>query len=207
MILVILWAYPFIGDAGQHCGDFVRSVAWRTELYFASFCPFTYLSASQVPVPNLIIIFGPPASGKAAIGHQLAEQLGYRFFHNHLTANPVAALFGWGIDLPEDSAFVEGLHRMFTQSGGTVHIVELLASLETRISREGTPFRAKYKPNQDDVEAARERQRDLASRYKMNTDGKLPIELPHIVVDTEKYEPAQAAAEICRLLNASIEVA
>ncbi|NNK95896.1 MAG: hypothetical protein HKP41_16220 [Desulfobacterales bacterium] len=39
--------------------------------------------------------FGPPASGKAAIGSKVAEALGYRFFHNHLTANPVAALFGW----------------------------------------------------------------------------------------------------------------
>jgi len=47
-------------------------------------------------MPHLIVLFGPPAVGKAAIGHHLAQRTGYRFFHNHLTAEPVAALFGWG---------------------------------------------------------------------------------------------------------------
>jgi hypothetical protein len=47
-------------------------------------------------VPDLIVIFGPPAVGKAAVGHELAKLTGFRFFHNHLTAEPVAALFGWG---------------------------------------------------------------------------------------------------------------
>jgi hypothetical protein len=47
-------------------------------------------------VPDLIVIFGPPAVGKAAVGHELARLTGFRFFHNHMTAEPVAALFGWG---------------------------------------------------------------------------------------------------------------
>ena len=47
-------------------------------------------------MPNLVIIFGPPAAGKAAVGAELAALTGYRFFHNHLTADPAAALFGWG---------------------------------------------------------------------------------------------------------------
>lgn len=49
-------------------------------------------------MPNLVILFGPPASGKAAIGNELAALTGYRFFHNHLTADPAAALFGWGTE-------------------------------------------------------------------------------------------------------------
>jgi hypothetical protein len=47
-------------------------------------------------VSDLIVIFGPPAVGKAAVGHELAKLTGFRFFHNHMTAEPVAALFGWG---------------------------------------------------------------------------------------------------------------
>ena len=46
-------------------------------------------------VPNFVVLFGPPASGKAAIGYELARMTGYRFFHNHLTADAAAALFGW----------------------------------------------------------------------------------------------------------------
>ncbi len=47
-------------------------------------------------MPDLIVIVGPPASGKAAVGHALCELTGFRLFHNHLTAEPAAALFGWG---------------------------------------------------------------------------------------------------------------
>lgn len=187
-------------------------------------------------MPNLIVIFGPPASGKAAIGQVLAERLGYRFFHNHLTANPVAALFGWatpkfgevldevrdllfqrvatdstipgvvftfvwGIDLPDDKAMMEKVTSLFISTGGRVYFVELLASLEVRIAREGTPFRARLKPNQEDVEAARARQVEFAAQYKMNTDGRLPIDHPHIVIDTEEYAPSDAAADIQRRLG------
>ncbi len=47
-------------------------------------------------MPDLIVIVGPPAAGKAAVGHALCELAGFRLFHNHLTAEPVAASFGWG---------------------------------------------------------------------------------------------------------------
>ena len=185
---------------------------------------------------RLVVLFGPPASGKAAVGHELAGLLGYRFFHNHLTADPVAALFGWGtpkfgtileevrdvlfrhaladasmpgivftlvwaLDRPDQTASVEALIALFESHGWAVDLVELLASLETRIAREGTPFRAKWKPNQGDVEAARQRQRDAAATYRMNSGGPLPVARPHVVIDTEACEPAQAAAEIRRRLG------
>ena len=52
----------------------------------------------SLQVPDLILIFGPPASGKAAVGRALATLTNCRFFHNHMTAEPVAALFGWGTE-------------------------------------------------------------------------------------------------------------
>jgi len=50
-------------------------------------------------MPDLVVIFGPPASGKAAVGSALAEVTGFRLFHNHMTAEAAAALFGWGTPL------------------------------------------------------------------------------------------------------------
>ena len=185
---------------------------------------------------RLIILFGPPASGKAAIGHELAGQLGYRFFHNHLTADPVAALFGWGtptfgtlvdelrdilfrhaaadesipgivftfvwgLELSGHTSFVEKLIARFEAHGWQVDLVELLASLETRIAREGTAFRAKWKPNQGDVEAARQRQRDAEVAHRMNSGGTLPIARTPLVIDTEAFEPTAAADEIRRRLS------
>ncbi len=182
-------------------------------------------------MPDLVILFGPPASGKAAIGHLLAARLGWRFFHNHLTADPVAALFGWGgarfgavvdrvrdllfreaaadpeipgvvftfvwgLDIPGHAEFAERTARLFEEPGGTVHFVELRASLQARIDREGTPFRARLKPNQGDVEAARARQVSTDQAHRMNTDGTLPIGRPHLVVDTEAMSPDEGAAHI-----------
>jgi hypothetical protein len=185
---------------------------------------------------RLIVLFGPPASGKAAVGLELAGQTGYRFFHNHLTADPVAALFGWGtptfgavlkevrdvlfrhaladasipgivftlvwaLDRPEQTASVEDLIGLFESHGWAVDLVELLASLDTRIAREGTPLRTRLKPNLGEVEAARQRQRDAAKTYRMNSGGTLPIARRHVIIDTETCEPAQAAAEILRRLG------
>lgn len=182
-------------------------------------------------MPNLVVLFGPPASGKSAVGHVLAQRLGYRFFHNHLTADPVAALFGWGtprfgsvvdrvrdllfreaaadasvpgvvftfvwaIDNPGHADFAQRTARLFEDQGGRAFFVELRASLQARIEREGTPFRAKLKPNQGDVEAARTRQVEFDKLHRMNTDGVLPIARPHLVVDTEAMEPDAAAQQI-----------
>jgi hypothetical protein len=189
-------------------------------------------------MPNLVVIFGPPASGKAAIGHELAARTGYRFFHNHLTADAAAALFGWGtekfgrmvgvtrellfreaasdssisgviftfvwgLDLPDDTTFLKTVCALFTGNGGQVLFIELLASLETRIAREGTPFRLGLKPSQHDVEAARSRQLELEGKHKLNTDGSLPLSFPHFILDTESMSPSQAAQEICSILEAA----
>lgn len=180
---------------------------------------------------NLIIIFGPPASGKAAIGHELAARTGYRFFHNHLTADPVAALFGygtprfgplvdairdvlfreaaadssingvvftfvWDLDQPADRAFVSRTAQMFKDAGGETYLVELHASLQTRIEREGTPFRLALKPAQRDVDAARARQVDIAARYRMNTRQEEAQPWPHMRIDTESVSPEAAASHI-----------
>ena len=161
----------------------------------------------------------------------LAERLGWRFFHNHLTADPVAALFGWGtprfgalvdrvrdlllreaaadpdipgvvftfvwgLDLPAHADFVERTALLFEECGGRVFLVELQASLQARIDREGTPFRVRLKPNQGDVAGARARQVESDRLHRMNTDGKLSISRPHLVIDTETMQPDAAAARI-----------
>ena len=61
---------------------------------------------------DLIVIVGPPASGKAAVGHSLATAYGFRFFHNHMTADAVAALFGWGTDAYGEVAAEIRLHLL-----------------------------------------------------------------------------------------------
>ena len=42
---------------------------------------------------TLVIIFGPPAVGKMAVGLELERLTGFRLFHNHMTVDPVLRLF------------------------------------------------------------------------------------------------------------------
>ena len=139
---------------------------------------------------DLVCIFGPPALGKAAVGYELAQMTGFRFFHNRLTAEPVAAMFGWGT--PAYREAIEEVRRWFFQKAlaienspsvifrfvwflddstdtrviadpvtlfeahcQKVYFVELYASVEARLAREGTPFRIGLKPSKRNVEQAR----------------------------------------------------
>jgi hypothetical protein len=177
---------------------------------------------------DLIIITGPPAAGKAAVGHELAKLTGFRFFHNHMTAEPVAALFGWGTELfgevaaevrlsllskalvqtsaspiiftfvwgfddPSDNRFIAQLVQLFESRGSRVYFVELVASLQARIAREGTALRLSLKPSKQDVELARSLHIEADGKYQMNSNRNFPYPARHLVIDTECHTPKESA--------------
>jgi shikimate kinase len=45
---------------------------------------------------KLIFLYGPPASGKYTIAKLLAEKMGYKLFHNHLTVDLLRSVFEFG---------------------------------------------------------------------------------------------------------------
>ena len=45
---------------------------------------------------KLIILFGPPAVGKMAVGYELAKRTGLKLFHNHMTIELVLNFFDFG---------------------------------------------------------------------------------------------------------------
>jgi hypothetical protein len=45
---------------------------------------------------ELVILFGPPAVGKMAVGMELERITGLRLFHNHVTIDPVLRFFEFG---------------------------------------------------------------------------------------------------------------
>lgn len=184
-------------------------------------------------MPDLVVIVGPPASGKAAVGLALSELTGFRFLHNHMTAEPVAALFGWGTtaygkvltdlrmslltkaleqdDMPsivftfvwafnsdEDNRIVAELVELFEGKGQRVYFVELLASVQARIAREGTPLRLRLKPAKHDVERSKAFHAEVDARYRMNSVNDFPYPRNHIVIDSEVQSPAEAAEFLVR---------
>jgi hypothetical protein len=176
---------------------------------------------------NLLIILGPPAAGKTAVGTEIAKRTGYRLFHNHLTAEPAAAIFGWGtprqaelateyrllafrrvlesaepigllftfvwgFDLEADNSFVDQVVAAYSASGRQVFFLELAASLEARIAREGTPLRMALKPSKQDVERSRALHEDLRP-IRMSSDGRFPYPERHFLLDAERHAPPEAA--------------
>ena len=45
---------------------------------------------------KLVIIYGPPAAGKLTVATELAEQTGYKLFHNHVSIDCVKPVFDFG---------------------------------------------------------------------------------------------------------------
>jgi shikimate kinase len=56
---------------------------------------------------TLVYLYGPPASGKLTVAGRLAEQSGYRLFHNHLTVNAIRPVLDFGTE-----PLREVLHRL-----------------------------------------------------------------------------------------------
>lgn len=56
---------------------------------------------------KFLIIFGPPAVGKMAVGFELARITGFKVFHNHMTIEPLIRIF------PHGSPHFNRLDKMF----------------------------------------------------------------------------------------------
>ena len=50
----------------------------------------------MIELPRIVLLFGPPASGKLTVGRELATQTRLPLFHNHLTVDLLLELFPFG---------------------------------------------------------------------------------------------------------------
>lgn len=72
-------------------------------------------------MPDLIILHGPPASGKLTVANELSQMINARVFHNHLTLDVAKSLLDFGAegfwDLVRDLRIVS-LQSYFTHGTG-----------------------------------------------------------------------------------------
>ena len=47
---------------------------------------------------TLVVLIGPPASGKMTVGRELEDLTGFPLFHNHMTIELVLPFFEFGSD-------------------------------------------------------------------------------------------------------------
>ena len=118
--------------------------------------------------------------------------LAFRRILNSAHPPSIIFTFVWGFDLESDNRFVEKVVHEYNGRGRRVQFLELEASLETRISREGTQSRMSLKPSKQDVEASRALHTPALRQVRMNSNGRFPYP-HHLVVNTELNTPEQSA--------------
>jgi hypothetical protein len=165
----------------------------------------------------LIFIYGPPAVGKLTIATLVAERLGYRVLHNHLTIDPVAQIVDYGtpafwrivgalrrdlvaaaaeagtglvctyVYAPGDEATIDELVAPFERRAGVV-FVRLTAPREVLLERVVSESRNAH-AKIGDVETLNA----LLDAYDVQQA--IP-ERPSVTLDTTVLTPVEAAARI-----------
>jgi hypothetical protein len=106
----------------------------------------------------------------------------------------------WALDLPEDAVAMRRHLAPFVEAGRRVVMVELVADLETRLTRNRTPYRLAEKKSKRDVEWSDDNVRGL-ERIQMNTGVPSPADeviadFPHLRIDNTDRTPEDVAAQV-----------
>ena len=178
---------------------------------------------------QFIVIFGPPAVGKMAVGREIEAATGLRLFHNHMAIEPVLRFFAfgsepfgrlvdgfrkrifeevadsdlpgliftfvWNLDDPDDTNFLNRTCQLFSQRGHTVAFVELRSTLDERLIRNRAADRLSEKPSKRNLDASERNLLDL-ERYRLNTDGSIPLAFAYMLIDNTSLSAKEAADRV-----------
>jgi hypothetical protein len=169
-------------------------------------------------VMRLVFLYGPPAVGKLTVALELAGLTRFKVFHNHLTVNPLVAIFErnsppyqrllreFRVRMLEEAAEA-GIHLIATWAnprdaqdaarayfdavesrGGSVHLVQLVCDRATLLARVADPSRHAMEKLTD------------AARLDELLDGRFESRsLPFgesLVIDTTELAPRKAALRV-----------
>lgn len=177
---------------------------------------------------DIVLILGPPAVGKMAVGLALRERSGWPLLHNHVVADMLAPYFPFrGPDhteltaeftrlilerlarrdvtvvmtracCPDDADDVAALALMRALAG-RLWVVELDAPLDVRLHRNRGELRLAHKPTKRDVEASATRVR-AASKVRFAAPPELPVDLR---LDTRDLSAETVAERILAMVRAA----
>ena len=172
---------------------------------------------------KLVFIIGSGAVGKMTVGQELMKLTGLRLFHNHMTIEPVIAVFGnyngkvvneireiifrefAASDLPgmiftytvwKDSwKCFEHVKEIFVPYGTEFYYVELVAPQEIRLVRNATANRIANKPSKADVEASNARLKGEDAYRLVSYEGEIPFD-NYLRIDNSNLSAEDAAKRI-----------
>lgn len=73
---------------------------------------------------HLVVIFGPSAVGKMTVGREVAARTGFKLFHNHLSIDPILAVFEWSD--PPFRRLVDELRRRVIEEAAAADLPGLI---------------------------------------------------------------------------------
>lgn len=130
----------------------------------------------------------------AAPFNRLLQSYNRQFFEEAADSGlQLITTFGLQFDLHAELAVVQSYVKPFLACQGRVYVVELLAMLATRLSRNSTGNRRKHK-NVD--WATDERLQRLDDEHLWDSAGTPPLDLPFLRLETDDLTAAQTARRI-----------
>lgn len=102
----------------------------------------------------------------------------------------------WAFDQKSDWDYIQGVAKMFEDTGGEVFWVELVASQEIRLQRNATENRLKHKASKRNLEFSSGCIRREDSNYRLvSNEGEIPFE-HYVKIDNSNLSPEQTADRI-----------
>ena len=179
------------------------------------------------PAPaSLVVLFGPPAVGKTAVGRELAMLTGFKLYHGHMTMDVISEFFAFG-----SPSFMR-LHRLFSMQvleeaaeqrmsmivttgwhfGSHSDLAATMALAEPFLNRGGhgyyvelwAPIEVRVQRN-DTQERRRSKKVDwsteeylrrLDTEFGRESPRRLDLDIPYLALDTASMTAAEAAAAI-----------
>lgn len=126
------------------------------------------------------------------------ERLRRVIFEEFLKSDNKGMIFTymWAFDQKADWDYIQGIAKMFEDTGGEVFWVELVASQEIRLQRNATENRLNHKASKRNLDFSSGCIRREDSNYRLvSNEGEIPFK-NYIKIDNSNLSPDQAAEQI-----------
>ena len=104
-------------------------------------------------------------------------------------------------EMQEERDYLNNLHNLFTQNGGSFYFVELSADLDTRLARNETPHRMEKKVSKRDLAWSKENLLNDAEVHRLNTEKEEVWFDKHLKIDNSNLTTEQVADMVIETFN------
>ena len=149
------------------------------------------MNHDSIEISDQIFGFGTPAQREFnAIFREKAFALAVKHEVNMIFTYVCA------FEMESERAYLNGLEKLFTETGGEFYFVELSADLATRLERNETPHRMERKASKRNVEWSKSNLLSDASNHRLNSEEGEVWFKHHVKIDNTNLSPDEVADKV-----------